>query len=77
MKITLPDPSGKLSPYTLQGTPILPVKMDADPVRTVFSAAHVVADPFAGGDPSGPAAVDWDATMRFRHHLAGLGLGYC
>jgi hypothetical protein len=41
----------------------------------VFSAVHVVADPFTAKDPTGPAAVDWEATMAFRRHLAGLGLG--
>ena len=75
MKISLPDATGALSDYVLQGTPIEPVRLSADPVRVVFSAAHVVADPFAPGDPSGPATLDWDATMAFRRHLAGLGLG--
>jgi len=36
--------------------------------RTVFAAAHVVADP-SGTTPGGPAALDWDATLAFRHHL--------
>ena len=49
--------------------------MGANPARVVFSAAHVVADPFADADPSGPAVLDWEATMAFRRHLAGLGLG--
>ncbi|APY88260.1 dihydrodipicolinate synthase family protein [Streptomyces alfalfae] len=43
--------------------------------RTVFSAAHVVADPFADVSPDGPAAVDWDATLAFRRHLWSHGLG--
>ena len=43
--------------------------------RTVFSAAHVVADPFADAGPDGPAAVDWDATLAFRRHLWSHGLG--
>ncbi|TGV62999.1 DUF993 family protein, partial [Mesorhizobium sp. M00.F.Ca.ET.158.01.1.1] len=46
-----------------------------DGPRTVLSAAHVVADPFSASDPSGPAAIDWKATMAFRRHLDGLGLG--
>jgi hypothetical protein len=37
--------------------------------RVVFAAAHVVADP----DDS--TRVDWDATLAFRRHLWGLGLG--
>ncbi|WP_269470380.1 dihydrodipicolinate synthase family protein [Streptomyces humicola] len=42
--------------------------------RTVFSAAHVVADPFRTA-AGAPAAVDWDATLAFRHHLWAHGLG--
>ncbi|MGW2022878.1 dihydrodipicolinate synthase family protein [Streptomyces decoyicus] len=43
--------------------------------RTVLAAAHVVADPHADSTPDGPAAVDWDATLAFRHHLWSHGLG--
>ncbi|MCY4350487.1 MAG: dihydrodipicolinate synthase family protein [Thiotrichales bacterium] len=75
MKIALPDAAGALGDYTLTGTPIEAVPLGADVPRVVFAAAHVVADPFTAADPSGPAALDWEATMRFRRHLAGLGLG--
>ncbi len=44
------------------------------PVRS-YAAAHVVADPRADTTPDGPAAVDWDATLAFRHHLWSHGLG--
>jgi hypothetical protein len=43
--------------------------------RTFYAAAHVVADPAADNAPGRPAAVDWDATLAFRHHLWSLGLG--
>ncbi|WP_408022788.1 dihydrodipicolinate synthase family protein [Streptacidiphilus fuscans] len=43
--------------------------------RTAFAAAHVVADPRQPNGPGLPAAVDWDATLAFRHHLWSLGLG--
>ncbi|MEU9114692.1 dihydrodipicolinate synthase family protein [Streptomyces sp. NPDC048483] len=43
--------------------------------RTVFAAAHVVPDPRADTTPDGPAALDWDATLAFRHHLWSHGLG--
>ncbi|MFD3725847.1 dihydrodipicolinate synthase family protein [Streptomyces sp. NPDC058671] len=43
--------------------------------RTVFSAAHVVGDPYADTSPDSPAAVDWDATLAFRRHLWSHGLG--
>lgn len=75
MKIALPDTNGHLTDYTLSGTPIAATPLGADPARVVFSAAHVVADPFTAADPSGKAAVDWDATMAFRRHLTDLGLG--
>lgn len=75
MKIALPDVTGTLTDYTLTGTPLPEARLPANPARTVYSAAHVVADPFTANDPSGPATVDWQTTMRFRHHLHGLGLG--
>ncbi|MEU4963916.1 dihydrodipicolinate synthase family protein [Streptomyces smyrnaeus] len=43
--------------------------------RTVYAAAHVVADPLADTSPDGPAALDWDATLAFRRHLWAHGLG--
>ena len=75
MRIALPDSRGLPSDYTLVATPIEAAPLGEDPARIVFSAAHVVADPFTANDPSGPATVDWDATMAFRRHLAGLGIG--
>ncbi|MDU8944055.1 dihydrodipicolinate synthase family protein [Ovoidimarina sediminis] len=75
MKIALPDETGRLTDYHLTGTPLPVTPMGAEPARVVFSAAHVVADPFTAGDPSGPAVVDWDKTMAFRRYLDGLGLG--
>lgn len=54
-----------------------PLDLPAHPPRsrTAFAAAHVVADPLGGNAPGAPAAVDWDATLAFRHHLWSLGLG--
>ncbi|MFZ0100119.1 MAG: dihydrodipicolinate synthase family protein [Gemmobacter sp.] len=75
MKITLPDAQGRLSDYQLSGTPIAEGRLPANPARIVYSAAHVVADPFSNADPSGRAVIDWAKTMEFRHYLAGLGLG--
>ncbi|MDA0634238.1 dihydrodipicolinate synthase family protein [Nonomuraea sp. MCN248] len=42
--------------------------------RVVYAAAHVVADPLGDNTPGSPAAVDWDATLRFRRHLWSYGL---
>jgi hypothetical protein len=75
MKISLPDPTGQISDYTLTGTPIVAGRLGRDAARVVYSAAHAVADPFTANDPSGRATVDWDRTMAFRHYLHGLGLG--
>jgi hypothetical protein len=41
----------------------------------VFAAVHVVADPFTSAEPSGPARIDWNATIAYCRHLADLGLG--
>lgn len=75
MKIALPDTQGRLVDYTLSGKRVPEAVLGLDPARIVYSAAHVVADPFAAADPSGRAAVNWDRTLAFRRHLAGLGLG--
>jgi len=75
MTLFLPDDTGALSEYRLQGTPTTAAPLGPDPARVVFSAAHVVADPFTASDPSGPAVVDWEGTMAFRRYLDGLGLG--
>lgn len=75
MKIALPNDTGKLHDYALVGQPLPETRLLENPARIVYSAAHVVADPFTANDPTGPATVDWEATMRFRHHLHGLGLG--
>lgn len=75
MKIALPDHEGRLSDYHLKGKAIEPTPLGPSPARTVFAAAHVVADPFAASDPGGPAAIDWQATLHFRRHLDTLGLG--
>ncbi len=75
MKIALPDATGSRSDYTLVGAPLPVASLPRDSARTVYAAAHVVASPFGDHDPSGPAAPDWEATLAFRRHLAGLGVG--
>ncbi|MFE9492539.1 MULTISPECIES: dihydrodipicolinate synthase family protein [unclassified Streptomyces] len=71
MTIHLPQ-----GPYEPRTTP-LDLAPGTGPLssRTVFSAAHVVADPYADISPDSPAAVDWDATLAFRRHLWSHGLG--
>ncbi|MFF4246915.1 dihydrodipicolinate synthase family protein [Streptomyces sp. NPDC001822] len=71
MTIQLPQ-----GPYEPRATPLDLKPSGAPPAsRTVFSAAHVVADPYADVGHDGPAAVDWDATLAFRRHLWSHGLG--
>ncbi|MCC3770260.1 dihydrodipicolinate synthase family protein [Streptomyces sp. UNOC14_S4] len=72
--IRLPDASGALRAYTPCTRP-LELGRGGPPVsRTVFAAAHVVADPFGNTTPYGPADLDWGATLAFRRHLWAHGL---
>lgn len=75
MKIQLPDTQGVLQTYALQGTPVQPSRLTPNSARVLYSAAHVVTNPFSDNDPTGPANVDWEKTMEFRHYLAGMGMG--
>ncbi|WP_137989219.1 dihydrodipicolinate synthase family protein [Streptomyces vilmorinianum] len=77
MTLTLPDgPGGGVREYTPRPAQVRGVFENAGLTsRTVFSAAHVVADPYADTTPDSPAAVDWDATLAFRRHLWSHGLG--
>ncbi|MEV8315429.1 dihydrodipicolinate synthase family protein [Streptomyces sp. NPDC059900] len=76
MTLLLPRADGTTRPYDPRRTPAQPAP-GSSPLtsRTVFSAAHVVADPYADVSPDSPAAVDWDATLAFRRHLWAQGLG--
>ncbi|WP_421359737.1 dihydrodipicolinate synthase family protein [Agrobacterium rosae] len=75
-QLNLPREDRSIELYTLSGTPIaLEKRSAADFNRIAFAAAHVVADPFADNDPWLTPAIDWDATLRFRHRLWDLGLG--
>ncbi|MFJ4719048.1 dihydrodipicolinate synthase family protein [Streptomyces luteogriseus] len=75
MTIRLPGPGGALRTYEPRTEPLAVTPGTPFTSRTVFSAAHVVADPFADVSPDSPAAVDWDATLAFRRHLWSHGLG--
>ncbi|MFE7838243.1 dihydrodipicolinate synthase family protein [Streptomyces sp. NPDC057474] len=75
MTIHLPGADGLLKPYTPRTEPLALSTGAPFTSRTVFSAAHVVADPYADVSPDSPAAVDWDATLAFRRHLWSHGLG--
>lgn len=76
MTLLLPRADGMTRTYEPREHPAQPAP-GSSPLtsRTVFSAAHVVADPYADVSPDSPAAVDWDATLAFRRHLWSQGLG--
>ncbi|MET8290655.1 dihydrodipicolinate synthase family protein [Streptomyces sp. NPDC048448] len=75
MTVRLPDPAGGVRLYEPRAEPLALTTGAPFTSRTVFSAAHVVADPYADVSPDSPAAVDWDATLAFRRHLWSHGLG--
>ncbi|MEU0244560.1 dihydrodipicolinate synthase family protein [Streptomyces sp. NPDC006235] len=75
MTIRLPDSNGATRTYEPRTEPLLVSPGTPFTSRTVYSAAHVVADPYADVSPDSPAAVDWDATLAFRRHLWSQGLG--
>jgi Protein of unknown function (DUF993) len=75
MKIRLPAAEGRIENYRIAGEP-LPVRKPRAPFnRIAFAAAHVVADPSSGADPSGPPDIDWKKTVAYRRYLLGLGFG--
>ncbi|MGP4047568.1 dihydrodipicolinate synthase family protein [Streptomyces sp. 2A115] len=75
MTIQLPGAAGELRTYSPRTEPLSVTTGAPFTSRTVYSAAHVVADPYADVSPDSPAAVDWDATLAFRRHLWSHGLG--
>lgn len=74
-RLNLLTPSGAVEPYALRGARSWSAPAKPAFNRVAFSAAHVVADARSAADPWIDAAVDWDATLRYREHLLSLGLG--
>ena len=72
--LTLPRPDGTLERYTPR--PFTPFPSVTGPIRSRigYAAVHVVADPLASVNPTLEVALDWDATLRYRHHIWSLGL---
>jgi hypothetical protein len=75
LSINLPTADRRLEPFTLSAPRDFPTKRGQAFTRIAFAAAHVVADPLSSRDPWLEAAVDWEATIRFRRHLWALGFG--
>ncbi|WP_171180747.1 dihydrodipicolinate synthase family protein [Ruegeria sp. HKCCD8929] len=74
--LNLPTEDGQIAPYVLVGDPLIPRAPKVPLTRTAFAAAHVVSDPLRERNPwDTRPAVDWDATLAFRHGLWDQGLG--
>lgn len=74
MSIRLPSADGTYRLYLPHTDPYGPLACAPARSRTFYSAAHVVADPLTASAETG-SAVDWDATLAFRHRLWSQGLG--
>lgn len=74
--IRLPIEGRRLELFSLPAPRTLNTARPGDALkRKVLAAAHVVVDPLADNVPWADAAIDLDATLRFREHLWDLGLG--
>ena len=73
--IRLPNADRTISDYTLSAPGDFTIDRGAELPRIAYSAAHVVADPLADVDPWLEPALDWEATVQYRHYLWDLGLG--
>jgi hypothetical protein len=74
MNLILPNGDATLQPYRLLHPEPAAATAAAPFNRVAYAAAHVVVDPRRPCDPwDGAPAVDWDATLRFREYLYGLG----
>ena len=74
LSVALPV-DGRLEPYVLGAPGVWTRPKQPIISRVAFAAAHVI--PRAAGDntPGAPAAVDWEATLAYRHELWSYGLG--
>ena len=75
VRLGLPTKDGGSESYILRAPadyapPSRPFKS-----RILYAAAHVVADPNADNGEGRPAALDWEATFEYRHHLWRYGFG--
>ena len=73
--LALPDAAGALVRHELR-EPVRWTRPDGPPAsRRVYAAAHVVPPGTADNVPGAPAAIDWDATLGYRHEIWSHGLG--
>ncbi len=71
--VMLPERTGATERYVAAAPSTFPARQTPSSIRTVYAAAHVVADPRALLEPWRIPAIDWDTTLAFRRHLWGLG----
>jgi hypothetical protein len=74
LTLPLPQLDGTIADYAMREPSPLPRTAVPAKTRVAFAAAHVVADPLADINPTLETALDWEATLAYRHHLWGLGL---
>jgi hypothetical protein len=75
VQIKLPEVNRRLVEYQLTRESARDLIRGEEPrSRIVYGAAHIVCDPLADTSPVDSPALDWDATLAFRHHLWSLGL---
>ncbi|MEV8535560.1 dihydrodipicolinate synthase family protein [Streptomyces sp. NPDC051211] len=74
MSIRLPGADGGYRVHRPGTEPLPPLNCPPARSRRFHAAAHVVADPLSAAAEAGPA-VDWEATLAFRHRLWAQGLG--
>src|SRR6201987_5220690 len=72
--ISLPTETGAIATYPLPERAQFEVHTNPR-CRSVFAAAHVVADPLAENCLGASLVIDWEATLGYRHYLWSLGLG--
>jgi hypothetical protein len=74
VSLTIPRADGTVQTYEPTHREPLPASGQEPTTRVAYAAAHVVADPLATVDPTGPAQLDWETTLHFRRHLWAHGL---
>jgi len=74
LTIGLPSADGKVEQYQVR-SPKAFRKPEKPFTRVAYAAAHVVADPRSTKEPWLEAAIDWEATIAYRRHLASWGFG--
>jgi len=73
ISLFLPHADGSVEAYALAGTPTPCPAAVPRFSRIAYAAAHVVSDPRRDTRPWERPAIDWEATLKFRHHLWSLG----